>query len=228
MPVTRDTAKSALADCFLKSTFLAISRVPVDVSLVEAIAWREYNGSHVCLVRWGDNITRAIAIQPHTFNLLISNCWLYCADLPDEPMMYRTDKRGWSVHLPGLCQAHLKPIKLNNLPVSTSLRVIAWATDNKGRLSVMMDGFPTPIIASDALVSIIQSFNADMISSAARGSLVITTASAVKTRTIAPGKRGLTLDLVNATHEKRTQTLDSALESVVTTNKNRSIFCVVK
>lgn len=215
-----DTAKSALAGCFLQSTFLAISHVPLDVSLVEAIAWREYNGGHVCLVRWGGDITCTILIQPHTFNLLASNCWLCCADLPDEPMLYRTNKRGWSVQLHGSCQTHLKPVMSHNLPVSTSIRVIAWtAHSGDGSVVVMLDGVPKPITASDALVSIINSFSCDMIANATKGSLVITTASSVKTRTITPGKRGLTLDFVNATHEKRTKTLESALESVTRNNQ---------
>lgn len=207
-------AKAARAECFLASTFLGPSRVPLEVSLIEAIAWRVYKDDHVCLVQWGENTTCVILIKPHTYYLLSSFCWLYCTDLPAKPMLYRTDKRGWSVQLPGVCRAHSKPVKIHNLSVSSSFRVIAWGLGDKGKLVVMLAEFPKPINASEELVAIITAFVRDMSSEASRGSLVFTTAATVKLRTIAPGKRGSTLAIVNSTHEKNTPTFDSVLESV--------------
>jgi hypothetical protein len=89
---------------------------------------------------------------------------------------------------------------MHNLSLSSTLRVVAWSeglTRHEGKLVVMFAEFPRPIIASDELAFIINSFVGDMMRDPPnKGSLVITTDTVVKTQTIAPKKRRKTLAIV--------------------------------
>lgn len=205
MSAISDTIKATRAECFLKSTFLSISRVPKDVSTVEAIAAREYDGRCVCLVGWGESTTRVVLVDPRVYRLLQSSCLMYCSDFPAKPHLHRISEAdsSWCVQLPGLCRTHMKPIDMHNLPLSSTLRVVAWSTGigrHEGKLIVMFAEFPRPIIASDELASIVNSFVCDMMRDPPnKGSLVITTDTVVKRQTVAPKTRKKTLAIVGYT-----------------------------
>lgn len=192
-----DQIKATRVECFLESEFLSISRVPRDVSVVEVISSRMYNGCCVCLVGWGESMTRVISVNPYTYELLQSSCRLHCNDFPAKIHMRRSSHiaPNWSIQLPGVCRTDMKPVEMHNLPVSSALRVVAWRAGldrHTMKLIVMFAEFPRPIIASNELASIIHSFTSNRDS----GSLVITTDTTTKMQTVAPKQRRKTLGIV--------------------------------